>query len=114
MNAFQFGISTYKWDAKKTAYVCRPFNFYIMQHSEILGDPVLQFKASNIKFLTKHGFDFNKLFTSGITYQRLADKQLVRDKIEQKTDLALLGGIGLVQSNSISYHPNRAFTSLGC
>jgi hypothetical protein len=28
----------------------------------------MQFKASNIKFLTKHGFDFNKLFTSGITY----------------------------------------------
>ncbi len=46
----------------------RPFNFYIFQHSEILGDPVMQFKASNIKFLIKHGFDFNKLFTSGITY----------------------------------------------
>ena len=114
MNAFQFGVATYKWDAKKNSYICRPFNFYIMQHSEILGDPVLQFKASNIKFLTKHGFDFNKLFTSGITFQRLSDKQMVRDKIEQKTDLALLGGIGLTQGNQVSYHPNRAFTSLGC
>ena len=44
----------------------------------------------------------------------MADKQLVRDKIDQKTDLALLGGIGLVQHNAVSYHPNRAFTSLGC
>ena len=38
----------------------------------------------------------------------------MREKIDQKTDLALLGGIGLVQGNNISYHPNRAFTSLGC
>lgn len=68
MNAFQFGIVTFKWDPSKNAYINRPFNFYIFQHSEILGDPVMQFKASNIKFLTKHGFDFNKLFTSGITY----------------------------------------------
>jgi hypothetical protein len=44
----------------------------------------------------------------------LADKQLVRNKINQKTDLALLGGIGLIQGNAVSYHPNRAFTSLGC
>ena len=26
----------------------------------------------------------------------------------------MLGGIGLIQGNTISYHPNRAFTSLGC
>lgn len=68
MNAFQFGICTAKWNEKSHCYTLRPFNFYIFQHSEILRDPVLQFKASNIKFLMKHGFDFNKLFSSGITY----------------------------------------------
>jgi hypothetical protein len=68
MNAFQFGIVTFKWDPRKNSYMVRPFNFYIFQHSEILGDCVLQFKASNIKFLSKHHFDFNKLFTLGISY----------------------------------------------
>lgn len=38
---------------------------------------------------------------------------MVRDKIDEKTDLSLIGGIGLVQPNNVSYHPNRAFTSLG-
>lgn len=95
MNAFQVGVCTFKWNPATSTYGVRPFNVYTFQHSDIMGDSVLQFKASNIKFLTKHHFDFTKLFTSGVTYQRLSDKQLVKDKIEQKTDLALLCGIGL-------------------
>ena len=68
MNAFQFGISTFKFDEKKSMYVERPFNAYVFPHSEILGNKTTQFKASNIQFLMKHNFDFNKLFKEGINY----------------------------------------------
>ena len=44
----------------------------------------MQFKASNIRFLMKHNFDFNKLFTLGVNYQRLSDQQIVREKIAQR------------------------------
>ena len=68
MNAFQIGICTYKWDPVKNTYVSRPFNAYVWPHSDILGDSVMQFKTSNIKFLMNHKFDFNKLFSAGINY----------------------------------------------
>ena len=68
MNAFQFGVCTFKWDQEQNTYVSRPFNVYTWPHSEILGSSTMQFKASNIAFLTKHKFDFNKLFTMGVNY----------------------------------------------
>ena len=56
----------------------RPFNVYVWRHSDILGDPINQFKSSNIRFLMKHGFDFNKLFNLGVNYQRLEDMELIK------------------------------------
>jgi hypothetical protein len=78
MNAFQVGFCTYKWNQARGAYVARPFNVFVWQHSDILGDPVMQFKSSNIRFLMKHNFDFNKLFNLGVNYQRLEDMELVK------------------------------------
>ena len=68
MNAFQIGVCCFKWDPRRTTYASRPFNAYVWPHSEILGDQTMQFKASNIRFLMKHNFDFNKLFTLGVNY----------------------------------------------
>ena len=68
MNAFQIGICCFKFDQMRGAYVSRPFNVFVFPHSEILGNKTLQFKASNIRFLMKHKFDFNKLFNEGINY----------------------------------------------
>lgn len=68
MNAFQIGVCTFKWDNKQSCYVSRPFNFDVFPQSEILGNKTLQFKASNIHFLIKNHFDFNKLFTEGVNY----------------------------------------------
>lgn len=68
MNAFQVGIATFKWDPEQRKYMSRPFNAYVFPHSEILGNQTLQFKASNLRFLMKHNFDFNKLFKMGINY----------------------------------------------
>jgi diadenosine tetraphosphate (Ap4A) HIT family hydrolase len=44
------------------------------------GTKTLQFKASNIRFLIKNNFDFNKLFTLGVNYQRLSDKETILKK----------------------------------
>lgn len=44
----------------------------------------MQFKTSNVRFLMKHNFDFNKLFNHGVNYQRLSNKELVRQKCEQR------------------------------
>ena len=38
MNAFQVGVCTFKWDARRSTYCSRPFNVYVWPHSEILGD----------------------------------------------------------------------------
>ena len=46
MNAFQIGICTFKWDAKKQLYSTRPFNALVFPNSEITHDKTIQFKAS--------------------------------------------------------------------
>mmetsp|Transcript_10273 Transcript_10273/g.15632 ORF Transcript_10273/g.15632 Transcript_10273/m.15632 type:complete len:130 (+) Transcript_10273:178-567(+) len=81
MNAFQMGICTYKWDQAKKTYVQRPFNIYVFPHSTLMDKKVTQFDPSAIKFLIDNKFDFNKLFKEGISYQRLCDKELVKDRI---------------------------------
>lgn len=111
MNAFQFGVCCFKWDAKRASYSSRPFNVYVWPHSEVLGDQCMQFKASNIRFLMKHNFDFNKLFTLGVNYQRLADQQLIREKIAQRTDLAAIAP--LTSSEGVRYNAHRAYTAIG-
>ena len=68
MNAFQIGICCFKWDPETSTYISRPFNVYVWPHSQILGDKLMQFKCSNIRFLTNHNFDFNKLYKSGVNY----------------------------------------------
>lgn len=63
MNAFQFGVTTFKWDEKAYKYVMRPFNFYVFPNSQIMDKKVMQFDTSCINFLMQNKFDFNKLFT---------------------------------------------------
>ena len=73
MNAFQVGVCTFQWDPTKNNYISRPFNAYVLP-DPALADRVLQFKASNIGFLVKNHFDFNKLFKEGISYRRLSER----------------------------------------
>ena len=44
----------------------------------------MQFKASNLRFLMKHNFDFNKLFNLGVNYQRLSNSELIAEKIAER------------------------------
>ena len=36
MNAFQVGLATFRWDAKKKTYSIRPFNFYVFPTSSLM------------------------------------------------------------------------------
>jgi poly(A)-specific ribonuclease len=36
MNAFQWGVTTFKWDSKRSKYVMRPFNFYVFPSSTLM------------------------------------------------------------------------------
>ena len=112
MNAFQVGVCCYKWDARRSSYSSRPFNVYVWPHSEILGDRTMQFKTSNIRFLMKHNFDFNKLFNLGVNYQRLVDQDLIKEKIAQRakdpSDI-----ISTVTSEGARYMERRSYQSIG-
>ena len=68
MNAFQFGIATFKWDASKKQYSIRPFNFYAFPNSTIMDKKIMQFDTSCIKFLMDNNFNFNKLFKESVGY----------------------------------------------
>ena len=81
MNAFQIGICTFKWDSKHSKYMVRPFNFYVWPNSAIMDKQIMQFDVSSVKFLMQNHFDFNKLFSEGISYQRLSDKDLVHARL---------------------------------
>ena len=93
MNAFQIGFTTFKWDEKVNAYISRPFNVYVWPHSDILGDRVMQFKTSCIKFLMQNNFNYNKLFQEGVNYQRLADEALIRQKIELRPEYDIIKSV---------------------
>lgn len=108
MNAFQIGVCCFKWDARRSTYSSRPFNVFVWPHSEIMGDTTMQFKTSNIRFLMKHNFDFNKLFNLGVNYQRLSDQQLIREKIAQRVqDPSAI--ISTVTSEGARYNERRSY-----
>ena len=106
------GVCTFKWDARRQTYTSRPFNVYTWPHSEILGDSTMQFKTSNIRFLMKHNFDFNKLFNLGVNYQRLCNQDLIREKIAQRAaDPTAV--ISTTTSEGVRYNERRAYQSIG-
>ena len=114
MNAFQIGVVTFRWDAKRSQYTSRPFNVYVWPHSDIIEDRVTRFKASNLKFLVKHHFDFNKLFVEGVNYQRLSNEALIKQKIELRPEFQIIQSVSNMKNHEgLHYNTQRAFTSIG-
>ena len=94
MNAFQIGLSTFKWDEAEKKYVARPFNIYLFPYSENYMEindeqKVLQFTTSCLRFNIKNRFDFNKLFRMGLNYRRLfTEAETIKKMAESKIDEA--------------------------
>lgn len=60
----QFGLCTFKWDEPSGRYIAKAFNFYIFPTSmtgKIQPDRLFLTQAQAFDFLSKQGFDFNKV-----------------------------------------------------
>ena len=70
-------------------------------------------KASNIKYILKHNFDFNKLFDHGVCYQRLCDEELVRAKVEKVRLDNPRNFVSITSTQGAKYTEYRSRQSLG-
>ncbi|XP_042240261.1 poly(A)-specific ribonuclease PARN-like isoform X2 [Homarus americanus] len=75
----QFGVTTFRYVKEKFAYSHATYCFYLLGKA---GD-ILYYDNNSLKFLADNGFDFNKLFKSGLPYLSLA--QEAEKRAEYKT-----------------------------
>ncbi|RKO98062.1 hypothetical protein CXG81DRAFT_20258 [Caulochytrium protostelioides] len=77
----QYGICTFKFDAKNNTYHAQPFNFFVFPRSPLpqpgadpnatpsfRGTKMFQSNCSSLEFLASNHFDFNKWIHDGITF----------------------------------------------
>lgn len=85
----QFGISCFSLTGHRH-YDNRTYNFYIFPQSNESGfgdiDRTFSLQAHAIQFLTKHNFDFNKLFKHGVSYLTYQEKQDLTAKLKSGID----------------------------
>jgi phage terminase large subunit len=61
----------------------------------------------------KHKFDFNKLFSEGVNYQRLSDAQKITEKIRSNIDFSQTISLDSGNLGNFNYFQQRSFTSIG-
>lgn len=66
----QFGISAFRYIKEKASYSHATFSFYLLGKT---GD-MLYYDNTSLKFLADNGFDFNKLFKSGLPYLSILEE----------------------------------------
>uniref|UniRef100_A0A0P4W5L6 Uncharacterized protein n=1 Tax=Scylla olivacea TaxID=85551 RepID=A0A0P4W5L6_SCYOL len=66
----QFGISAFRYIKEKSSYSHATFCFYLLGKT---GD-MLYYDNTSLKFLADNGFDFNKLFKSGLPYLSILEE----------------------------------------
>ncbi|CAG8499794.1 12272_t:CDS:10 [Ambispora gerdemannii] len=73
----QFGLCTFTYSETKNVFIARPFNFYIFPPSadrKDISDICFLSSGSSLQFLSKCGFDFNKLIGKGIPWINRTDE----------------------------------------
>ncbi|CAI2361918.1 unnamed protein product [Moneuplotes crassus] len=88
--AIQFGLTTFKWQPASKEYIAQCFNFYILKTGRKGENYILTMKADCMNFLAVNNFDFKKLYTSGITYERLSDSEKILKYGSDTKNLKLL------------------------
>uniref|UniRef100_A0A3B1JR32 Poly(A)-specific ribonuclease PARN n=1 Tax=Astyanax mexicanus TaxID=7994 RepID=A0A3B1JR32_ASTMX len=83
---FQFGLCTFRYDQTQAKYLTKSFNFYIFPKPFSRTSPDIKFicQSSSIDFLASQGFDFNKVFRSGIPYLNQEEESQLREQYEEK------------------------------
>uniref|UniRef100_A0AAR2JBX7 Poly(A)-specific ribonuclease PARN n=1 Tax=Pygocentrus nattereri TaxID=42514 RepID=A0AAR2JBX7_PYGNA len=81
---FQFGLCTFRYD--QAQYLTKSFNFYIFPKPFSRTSPDIKFicQSSSIDFLASQGFDFNKVFRSGIPYLNQDEEAQLREQYEER------------------------------
>lgn len=65
---------------------CNSYNIFVYPQSK---NATFHCQGQSLSFLAENGFDFNKLFTEGISYCNAADEEKLRKEIEEKQALRL-------------------------
>lgn len=83
---FQFGVCTFRYDQNQSTYITKTFNFYIFPKPFSRTSPDIKFicQSSSIEFLASQGFDFNKVFRSGIPYLTQEEESQLREQYEER------------------------------
>lgn len=82
----QFGLTVFHRRDSPPYLFAIPFNFNIFPHAVYfppnqnypLIDNTIKFQSSTVRFLTHHGFDFQRLFEQGIPWMRFTDETYFR------------------------------------
>ncbi|XP_052615523.1 poly(A)-specific ribonuclease PARN isoform X2 [Peromyscus californicus insignis] len=87
---FQFGLCTFKYDHIDSKHVTKSFNFYVFPKPFSRSSPDVKFvcQSSSIDFLASQGFDFNKVFCSGIPYLNQEEERQLREQLDEKRSQA--------------------------
>ncbi|KAA0721650.1 Poly(A)-specific ribonuclease PARN [Triplophysa tibetana] len=102
---FQFGLCTFKYDQNQSIYITKAFNFYVFPKPFNRTSPDIKFicQSSSIDFLASQGFDFNKVFRSGIPYLTQEEESQLREQYEERR--------GQINGNGpITYTPNSSMS----
>ncbi|XP_041086376.1 poly(A)-specific ribonuclease PARN-like isoform X2 [Polyodon spathula] len=83
---FQFGLCAFKYSHAEAKYVIKSFNFYVFPKPLNRSSPDIKFvcQSSSIDFLANQGFDFNKVFCSGIPYLNQEEERQLREQYEER------------------------------
>lgn len=83
---FQFGLCTFRYDQNQSKYITKTFNFYVFPKPFNRTSPDIKFicQSSSIDFLASQGFDFNKVFRSGIPYLTQEEECQLREQYEER------------------------------
>ncbi|XP_065299675.2 poly(A)-specific ribonuclease PARN-like isoform X3 [Dermacentor albipictus] len=87
----QVGVCTFQYDKEKHGYNYKAFNFYVCPKQTVKGAPdrMFQCQASSLQFLSQHGFDFNKLFSQGVSYLKAEEAAQLRESLSERHALQL-------------------------
>ncbi|XP_043289264.1 poly(A)-specific ribonuclease PARN-like isoform X2 [Venturia canescens] len=82
----QFGLSVFTHNSQTNRYCQRSYNFYVFPRPLNRNAPDCRFmcQSSSISFLASRGFDFNKLFNSGIPYLTMMEEEKLSKKFEER------------------------------
>lgn len=85
----QLGLSFFK--VKKDPegvekVTCKSYNIFVYPQSK---NAVFSCQGQSLSFLASNGFDFNKLFTNGISYSNSTEEEKLRQEIKEKQALRM-------------------------